>query len=138
MGVEFRDIPESAHGHRLHRGRMVNSALLVIDLVPWAVNKLKRSFSSNTAYGDAAGGATSPAGLVRRDPRLRAAIEEFTDGPDCDDGIFNAGGIRRLLAEHYDGGVDHSELILYLALVHRSIEYFIAQRPVSAPVGIAG
>jgi hypothetical protein len=64
---------------------------------------------------------------------LRRDLEQFVAGPLFDSALFNGAGIRDLLHEHYDRGIDHSELILYLAVVHRSLEYFVYSRPTAIP-----
>ena len=73
--------------------------------------------------------------MVNSDAGIRCSIEQFLSGPTCDDSIFNADGIRDLLTDQYERGIDHWNVILTLAAVHRALDYFVHESPVP-PAGL--
>jgi hypothetical protein len=133
LGPEIRHVPDSNYGYRLYGNAYRNVACFGEQLAVRAAKRLKRRLRGNTALIHPRGQSLSPAHMVRSDPELRRAMEVFLKRPRYDHGIFNRSGIRRILAEHYEEGVDHSTLILLLAMVHRSMEYFLYDTRSSLP-----
>ena len=125
LGPEIRDVPESAHGHLLFDGWKRNGINLLRQVASWAAARPKRLLRRATAYPAPSDGSVDPGALLRADPEIGRAIERFVDGPTFDQDIFNANGIRIILREHYELGIDHSELILLLAMVHRALDALV-------------
>jgi hypothetical protein len=133
LGPEVRTVPDSTYGHLNCDGRARNMAHYIEQLSSRAVGRLRRRLVRRTALNTPAEGLVDPALMVRRDTRLRASLESFISGPDCDGNIFNAQGLLKLLRDHYERNVDHSTLILLLATILRALEDFAYASPSSPP-----
>jgi len=125
LGPEIRDIPDSAHGHLLFDGWRRNGFNLLRQVVSWAAARPKRVLRRATAYPAPPDGSIDPGKLLRDDPEIGRAIERYLESQTFDRDIFNDSGIRAILKEHYELGIDHSELILLLAMVHRALDYLV-------------
>jgi hypothetical protein len=136
LGPEIRDIPESAFGRLLHDGWMKNSLDMSAPAFLWIRSRMLRRRKRATAYAPPADGSIDPGGLLRNDPGIRDSLREYLTGPTCDDSIFNSAGILELLEEHYQGGVDHAELIMYLSVLHHALDFLLTRTPIEPPAAI--
>lgn len=133
LGSEIQNIPNSNNNLKL-RGTVLGNILnegfdLGSKVKSKLIKKVKRSYKTNVqkAAADDIGQA------VRRDPKLRAIIENFVDSSHFDSSIFNRAGILNMLNEHYQGTTNHSTLLCTLATFAVSLPYFVYNKPVSCP-----
>lgn len=134
LAPELRDLPESGSGRPVYDNRVRNGLVSAADLWAWTRKKLAHAPSSvGTAYSTPADVSLDPGWLIRSCSELRWGVERFLSGPICDDSVFNVAGIRGLMRDHYERGIEHSELIMCLATVHKALEQLVYSRPAAAP-----
>lgn len=125
IGPEIRDVPSANNGLRLRGSILGNlgnkAATLAYRACTRRIRKIRPRYRNHIErcapenFGAA----------IRGDAALRVLIERFMSSGDFDSSMFNRNGIRRMLADHYQGVSDNSYLLGHVATFSAGLPYFL-------------
>jgi asparagine synthase (glutamine-hydrolysing) len=124
IGPEIRKIPNANNGLLLRAsisGNLINKG---ITLSGQTISRGRRRLLKNRTNSLKPQTKDNPAAKIRDDEIFREMIENHLSSTDFDTAVFDRGGIKELLDQHYMGGLDHSYLLGYVATFFVGLPYF--------------
>ena len=133
IGPEIRVIPNGNTNVRNHESPIVNLAGYGRTLGDKVIARLTSRFRPGPRKPGHDNVAADLARHNRTDVGMRQLVENFMASRYFDGSVFDREQIEGMLARHYSGSADRSELIAILGTFAVALEYFVYESTMSCP-----